>query len=57
MSMKQDVDVEQTSEEEQIAQAVMDLTPSVVSEETKDLSQAPQEMPGIDQQENFATIA
>jgi len=57
MSMAQDVDAEITKTEDKIARAVMDLTPNKVSEETKDLSQSPQPMPGIEQQENFAPIA
>ena len=57
MSMAQDVDVEIKDTEDKIAQAVMDLTPNTISEETKDLSQSPQPMPGIEQQENFAPIA
>lgn len=57
MSMAQDVDVEIKDTEDKIAQAVMDLTPNAISEETEDLSQSPQPMPGIEQQENFAPIA
>lgn len=57
MSMKQDVDSEPTTEEEQIAKAVMDLTPAIVSEETEDLSQSPQPVPAApDTTENFSMI-
>ena len=57
MSMKQDVDSEPTTEEEQIAKAVMDLSPEKISEETEDLSQSPQPVPAApDTVENFASI-
>lgn len=58
VSMAQDIDAQpKTQTEKEIEKAVMDLTPNAVSEETKDLSEAPQPMPGIEQQENFAPIA